>query len=876
MLSKSPIIELFWEKTTVMKYDPIAIEEKWQKKWEEEKTFKVVEDPNKKKYYLLEMFPYPSGKIHIGHVRNYTIGDVVARYKRMKGFNVLHPIGWDAFGMPAENAAIEHKIHPSRWTHENIDHMKKQLKRMGFSYDWDREVATCEPQYYRWEQLFFIWMVEKGLAYKKRSSVNFCARCDTVLANEQVEGGLCWRCGTEVTEKTLDQWFFKITAYTEELLEYCDRPPGWPERVMTMQKNWIGKSYGCLVDFPMAEGNGVIQVFTTRQDTLFGATFMLVAAEHPLVTELAKGKPCEKNVRAFVEKVKKQDKLMRTSEYYEKEGLFLDSYCLNPLTGYKMPIYAANFVLADYGTGCVMAVPTHDQRDFEFAKKFNLELVVVISPKDRTLDAATMTEAYVDEGILVNSGPFNGMENTKVLEAIADYLEAEGKGKRTIQYRLRDWGISRQRYWGAPIPMIDCKKCGIVPVPEKDLPVILPENVIFSPEGGSPLAALPDFVNTACPQCGGPAARETDTMDTFVESSWYFDRFCCPGYNTKPGLDRKALDYWMPVDQYIGGIEHAILHLLYARFYTKVLRDFGVIGVDEPFTNLLTQGMVCKETMKCPEHGYLFPEQAQSGKCQFCGKDVIIGKTEKMSKSLKNVIDPDFLVKTYGADTARIFCLFASPPEKDLEWSEQGVEGSFRFLGRLWRIFDEYVEDIRGAAPAAGPLELTDDVKALRRKTHQTIRKVSQDIEDRFHFNTAVSAVMELVNVLYSVKHPTKDNRTALSVVREALETAILLLTPIVPHITEELWERLGKDKPAADMPWPDFDPAVASEEEMTIVIQINGKLRSRMTVPVDCDAEKIKADAQADEKIAAFIGKNKILKVIYVPKKLVNIVVAP
>jgi len=876
MLSKSPIIELFWEKTTVMKYDPIAIEEKWQKKWEEEKTFKVTEDPQKKKYYLLEMFPYPSGKIHIGHVRNYTIGDVVARYKRMKGFNVLHPIGWDAFGMPAENAAIEHKIHPSKWTHENIGHMKKQLKRMGFSYDWDREVATCEPKYYRWEQLFFIWMVEKGLAYKKRSSVNFCAKCDTVLANEQVEGGLCWRCGTEVTEKTLDQWFFKITAYTEELLEYCDKLPGWPERVMTMQKNWIGKSYGCLVDFPMAEGDGVIQVFTTRQDTLFGATFMLVAAEHPLVTELAKGKPCEKDVRAFVEKVKKQDKLMRTSEYYEKEGLFLDSYCLNPLTGYKMPIYAANFVLADYGTGCVMAVPTHDQRDFEFAKKFNLELVVVISPKDRTLDAATMTEAYVNEGILVNSGPFNGMENTKVLEAIADYLEAEGKGKRTIQYRLRDWGISRQRYWGAPIPMINCENCGIVPVPEKDLPVILPENVVFSPEGGSPLAALPDFVNTICPKCGGPAARETDTMDTFVESSWYFDRYCSPYCDVKPGLDRKALDYWMPVDQYIGGIEHAILHLLYARFYTKVLRDFGVIGVDEPFTNLLTQGMVCKETMKCPEHGYLFPEQAQDGKCSLCGKDVIIGKTEKMSKSLKNVIDPDFLVKTYGADTARIFCLFASPPEKDLEWSEQGVEGSFRFLGRLWRIFDEYVEDIRAVAPAAGPLELTGDVKVLRRKTHQTIRKVAQDIEDRFHFNTAISAVMELVNVLYSVKHPVKEDQAALSVVREALETAILLLTPIVPHISEELWERLGKDKAAADMPWPEFDPAVASEEEMTIVIQINGKLRSRMTVPVDCDAEKIKTDAQADEKIVSFIGGNKIQKVIYVPKKLVNIVVAP
>jgi len=875
MLSKSPIIELFWEKTTVMKYDPIAIEEKWQKKWEEEKAFKVTEDPQKKKYYLLEMFPYPSGKIHIGHVRNYTIGDVVARYKRMKGFNVLHPIGWDAFGMPAENAAIEHKIHPSKWTHENIEHMKKQLKRMGFSYDWGRELATCEPEYYRWEQLFFIWMVEKGLAYKKRSSVNFCKKCDTVLANEQVEGGLCWRCGTEVTEKTLDQWFFKITAYTEELLEYCDKLPGWPERVMTMQKNWIGKSYGCLVDFPMAEGDGVIQVFTTRQDTLFGATFMLVAAEHPLVTQLAKGKPCEKSVQAFVEKVKKQDKLMRTSEYYEKEGLFLDSYCLNPLTGYKMPIYAANFVLADYGTGCVMAVPTHDQRDFEFAKKFNLELIVVISPKDRTLDAATMTEAYVDEGVLVNSGPFNGMENTKVLEGIADYLEAEGKGRRTIQYRLRDWGISRQRYWGAPIPMIDCAKCGIVPVPEKDLPVLLPENVVFSPDGGSPLAALPDFVNTACPKCGGPAMRETDTMDTFVESSWYFDRYCSPNHDVKPGLDRKALDYWMPVDQYIGGIEHAILHLLYARFYTKVLRDFGVIGVDEPFTNLLTQGMVCKETTKCPEHGYLFPDQAKEGRCAICGKDVIIGKTEKMSKSLKNVIDPDFLVKTYGADTARIFCLFASPPEKDLEWSEQGVEGSFRFLSRLWRIFDDYYEDIQTVSPAAGTLELAGDLKALRRKTHQTIRKVSQDIEDRFHFNTAISAVMELVNALYGVKRPSPNDKTALAVVREALETAILLLAPIVPHITEELWQLLGKDRAAVDMPWPDYDPACATEEEMTVVIQINGKLRSRMTVPVDCGAEKIKADALADEKIASLIGGNKVLKVIYVPKKLVNLVVA-
>ena len=857
-----------------MKYEPITIEEKWQKKWDGEKAFKVTEDPQKKKYYLLEMFPYPSGKIHIGHVRNYTIGDVVARYKRMKGFNVLHPMGWDSFGLPAENAAIEHKIHPAKWTNENIEHMKKQLKRMGFSYDWDREVSTCEPKYYRWEQLFFIWMYEKGLAYKKRSTVNFCTKCDTVLANEQVEGGQCWRCGTEVQEKVLDQWFFKITAYIEELLDYCDKLPGWPERVMTMQKNWIGKSYGCEVDFPMADGNGAIKVFTTRQDTLFGATFMLVAAEHPLVMELTKGKAIEKDVMQFVEKVKKQDKLMRTSEYYEKEGLFLDSYCLNPLTGGKMPIFAANFVLADYGTGCVMAVPTHDQRDFEFAKKFNLPLIVVISPKDRTLDAATMTEAYVDEGVLVNSGQFNGMENTKVLEAIADFLEKEGKGKRTIQYRLRDWGISRQRYWGAPIPMINCAKCGIVPVDEKDLPVILPENVKLSTEGGSPLAALKEFVETTCPKCKGPASRETDTMDTFVESSWYFDRYCCPDYDTKPGLDRKKLDYWMPVDQYIGGIEHAILHLLYSRFYTKVLRDFGVIGVDEPFTNLLTQGMVCKETMKCKEHGYLFPDQAADGKCHICGKDVIIGKTEKMSKSLKNVVDPDYLVKKYGADTARIFCLFAAPPEKDLEWSDQGVDGSFRFLGRLWRIVDEYLEDIKGVAPANGALQLEGDLKSLRRKTHQTIRKVSIDIEDRFHFNTAISAVMELVNVVYQVKRPASSDKVALSVVREALEAAIILLVPIVPHVTEELWQLLGHQNLASDMSWPEFDPAIASEEEMTIVVQINGKLRSRMTVPVDESEEKIKADALADEKIKSMTAGMQIKKVIYVPKKLVNIVV--
>ena len=855
-----------------LRYNPQAIEEKWQQEWEEKKTFKVSEDPGKKKYYLLEMFPYPSGKIHIGHVRNYTIGDVVARYKRMKGFNVMHPMGWDSFGMPAENAAIAHGIHPAVWTNDNIAYMKKQLKRMGFSYDWDREISTCEPEYYRWEQLFFLWMYDKGLAYKKTSLVNWCDDCKTVLANEQVEAGCCWRCGNEVTQRELDQWFFRITAYAEELLDYCDRLPGWPERVITMQKNWIGKSHGCEISFPMADGNGEIKVFTTRQDTIYGATFMLVAAEHPLVLELVKGKEREAEVREWVEKIKKQDKVMRTADYYEKEGIFLDAYCLNPVTKKKMPIYAANFVLADYGTGCVMAVPTHDQRDFEFAKKYNLPLIVVIQPHNKALNVHTMTEAYVEEGVLVNSGPFNGMENMKALDKIAEYLESIGRGKKTVQYRLRDWGISRQRYWGAPIPIIYCEKCGIVPVPEKDLPVVLPKDVELTGEGGSPLAKHEAFWKTVCPSCSGPARRETDTMDTFVESSWYFDRFCCAHHGEKPGLDRKALDYWMPVDQYIGGIEHAILHLLYSRFYTKMLRDFGVLGFDEPFTNLLTQGMVCKETTRCPTHGYLYPGEVADGKCGQCGAEVIVGKTEKMSKSLKNVVDPDYLIERYGADTVRIFCLFAAPPEKDLEWSDQGVEGAFRFLNRTWRIVVDYLEDIKNIEPFRGEEELPGDLKALRKKTHQTIKKVSRDIEDRFHFNTAISAVMELVNTLYGTPRPTAFE--GLAVVRETVEAILKLLAPIVPHFAEELWGLLGQDVPLSDTPWPEFDPTVASEEEITIVIQVNGRVRGRITVAADEEEGNIKALARADEKVLKFIGGKQILKEIYVPKKLVNIVV--
>jgi leucyl-tRNA synthetase len=856
------------------KYNPKEIEEKWQKNWEEEQIFKVTEIPEKKKYYLLEMFPYPSGRIHIGHVRNYTIGDVVARYKRMKGFNVLHPMGWDAFGLPAENAAIERGIHPSRWTHDNIANMKRELKLMGFSYDWDRELATCEPEYYKWEQLFFLWMYEKGLAYQKDSTVNWCPQCQTVLANEQVESGCCWRCGTEVEERYLKQWFFRITDYVDELLDYCDRLPGWPERVLSMQKNWIGKSCGSELSFPMAEGNGDIKVFTTRQDTVYGATFMLIAAENPLVQDLARGKECEKEVQAFVEKIKKQDKKMRASDYYEKEGVFLESYCLNPVTGRRMPIYAANFVLAEYGTGCVMAVPTHDQRDFEFAKKYDLPLIVVIQPADRTLNVQTMTEAYDGDGVLVNSGPFDGMDNRKALEAIADYLESAGKGKKSVQYRLRDWGISRQRYWGAPIPMINCDHCGVVPVPEEDLPIILPEDIEFSAEGGSPLAKHASFVETTCPICGRPARRETDTMDTFVESSWYFERFCSADHDIKPGLDRKKMDYWMPVDQYIGGIEHAILHLLYSRFYTKMLRDFGVVGVDEPFTNLLTQGMVCKETMRCPTHGYLFPEEVKDGRCIHCNQEIITGKTEKMSKSLKNVVDPDYLINTYGADTVRIFCLFASPPEKDLEWSDQGVEGGFRFLSRIWRIVTDYLDDVKDIEPFDGRGTLEGDLKMLRRKTHQTIRKVSADIEERFHFNTAISSVMELVNALYQLPRPAKSDKTGLAVVREILETMILLLAPIVPHITEELWNMLGKKGRLIDSPWPDFDHTVASEEKITIVIQINGKVRSRITVAADEEEETIKSLALSEERITFLTDGKKIVKVVYVPKKLVNIVV--
>ena len=859
-------------------YDPEFVESKWQGIWQDNHLFSVEEDPAKKKYYLLEMFPYPSGNIHMGHVRNYAIGDVVARYKRMQGYNVLHPMGWDAFGMPAENAAIAHKVHPAKWTYQNIDTMRTQLKRLGFSYDWDRELATCKPEYYRWEQWLFVKMFESEMVYRKKASVNWCENCQTVLANEQVEAGLCWRCGEVVVPKELDQWFFRITDYADDLLEYCDRLPGWPDKVVTMQENWIGKSLGAEIYFPLENGDGHIPVFTTRQDTVFGATFMCMAPEHPLVGELAGGTEQEPEVRAFVERMRGQDKTKRTSDDFEKEGVFVGANCINPFSKRRMPIFTANFALMEYGTGAVMAVPAHDQRDFEFARKYGLEIVVVIQPKGETLDPETMTEAYVDDGILVRSMSFDGLENVKALDAIAGYLEEKKIGKRAINFRLRDWGISRQRYWGTPIPIVYCEKCGVVPVPEKQLPVILPEDAKMLKGGKSPLPELESFVKTTCPRCGHPdARRETDTMDTFVESSWYFERYCSAHYN-QGMFDKKAVEYWMPVNQYIGGIEHAILHLLYSRYFTRVLRDFGLVTYKEPFTRLLTQGMVCKETLKCADHGLLFPEEVvekdQSRTCKHCGSQVEVGRIEKMSKSKKNVVDPNALIEKYGADTLRLFCLFAAPPERDLDWSDQGVEGAYRFLKRVWRLVAEHVAHIQNVKPFDGGEELAGDLRTLYRKTHQSIKRVTNDIEARFHFNTAISAVMELVNAIQAVKEGILATPEGASVLRLGLETVIVLLSPIVPHLAEELWEALGNSGSVLEVAWPIYREEAIAQDEILIVVQVNGKVRSRFNIAADADEEAIRTAALANDRIVARIGGRPVKKVIVVQKKLVNIVV--
>ena len=742
-----------------MRYQHAAIESKWQEYWKENQLFKVTEDPDREKYYLLEMFPYPSGKIHIGHVRNYTIGDVVVSYKRMQGFNVIHPMGWDAFGMPAENAAIDNHTHPAKWTYENIAAMRAQLKKMGFSYDWDREIATCRPEYYKWEQWLFLKMLEKDMAYRKESFVNWCEKCQTVLANEQVEQGCCWRCSQAVQQKKLWQWFFRITDYAEDLLVHCDKLPGWPDKVTVMQKNWIGKSVGSELKFQVDGSSEDIVVFTTRPDTVFGATFMCLAPEHPMVQTLSNGKENQAAVADFVQKVSAQERSAEGIEKYEKEGVFTGAYCINPATGQQIPVYTANFVLMEYGTGAIMSVPAGDQRDFDFARKYDLPIIPVVQPEgEPTLDGATMEAAYTGDGSLINSGQFNGMGSKEAMAAITDWLAEQGRGRQTVSFRLRDWGISRQRYWGAPIPVIHCPSCGVVPVPESDLPIKLPEDANLLDKGGSPLPELDYFKRTTCPSCGREdASRDTDTMDTFVESSWYYLRYCSPRYD-QGMFDPEAVQYWAPVDQYIGGVEHAVLHLLYSRYFMRVLNTLGMIDFKEPFTRLLTQGMVCKETMTCPEHGYLFPEEAVrigegSYECVLCGKTVEVGRVIKMSKSKKNVVDPNELLEKYGADVTRLFALFAAPPERDLEWSEDGVEGSNRFLNRVWRLVGDNRDRLAGIAPYDGPAaDLSSEAaKALYIKANQTIEKVTRDIDTNFHFNTAISAVMELVNQLYTV-----------------------------------------------------------------------------------------------------------------------------
>ena len=823
------------------KYAPHEIEAKWQKYWEENKTFKVEMDKDKPKSYVLEMFPYPSGNLHMGHVRNYSIGDVVARFRTMKGFNVLHPMGWDSFGMPAENAAIKHNIPPKKWTLENIANMTRQLKALGLSYDWDREVTTCKEDYYKWTQWFFELFYKRGLAVKKESAVNWCDTCNTVLANEQVIDGKCWRCDHEVVKKDLSQWFFKITDYADELLKDLDLLKGWPERVKTMQHNWIGRSEGLEFSFEIPALNDKVAVYTTRPDTAYGVTFMALAAEHPLIKKICENNPKAEEIQAFCDRVRNQSEIERTSSESEKEGVFTGVYCINPFTGRKVEIWVTNYVLYDYGTGAVMGVPTGDQRDWMFADKYGIEKIVTICPIGKELKLEEMTCAYEEkEGMLVNSGEFTGMEMHKAMSAIMDKAEAEGFGKRRVNYRLRDWLISRQRYWGAPIPIIYCPHCGEVLVPEDQLPVRLPEDVSFTAGAKSPLATSEEFVHCKCPKCGADATRETDTMDTFLCSSWYYLRYT-DAHNDKMPFDKELNNYWGPVDQYIGGIEHAILHLLYSRFFVKVLRDAGLVDYDEPFSNLLTQGMVIKDGAK-------------------------------MSKSLGNVVSPEEILSKYGADTARLFILFAAPPERELEWSDQGVEGSFRFLNRIWRIVQNYEEVLAQKVTEYDHSKLTEADKDLRRVLHSSIKKVTSDIETRFNFNTAISTMMELVNALYAYKEAVKEPNAGL--IYEAVSDLIKMLSPFVPHITEELWRgAIDADSSVHDQSWPVCDEEALKVDNVEIVLQVNGKVRGRLTVPAEATKEDLEKIALADANVQAHIGDATIRKVICVPGRLVNIV---
>ncbi|HEX5433868.1 MAG TPA: leucine--tRNA ligase [Candidatus Angelobacter sp.] len=830
-------------------YEPQKIEEKWQKLWNEEKLFDADIAPGRRKYYVLEMLPYPSGDIHMGHVRNYSIGDALARYMSMKGFNVLHPIGWDSFGLPAENAAIKHQRPPAEFTFAYIDRMRRQLKRLGVSYDWRREVTTCVPEYYRWNQWFFLKMYERDLAYRKKSRVNWCPECETVLANEQVVDGCCWRHeDTPVVEKELEQWFLKITDYAERLLDDMKELVRWPERVLTMQQNWIGKSKGTEVDFRVEELDVPLRVFTTRVDTIFGCTVVFVAAEHPLLPKMIAASKEPDKLRRDVERIKQSAIRQRAEVNLEKDGVATGFTARNPYNGEQVPIWVANFVLTEYGTGAVMAVPAHDQRDFEFCTTFNLPIRTVIVPKEGE-PQVKLEAAFTDYGKLIDSGPYTGLTSEQAKERMTQDAESAGFGKGTIQYRIKDWGISRQRYWGTPIPMVYCDGCGVVPVPENQLPVLLPANIKLTGTGQSPLSNAPEFVATTCPKCGGPARRETDTMDTFVDSSWYFYRYTDPKIDTAP-VSEEAVDYWFPVDQYIGGIEHAILHLIYMRFFTKVMKDIGLVSFSEPVARLFTQGMVIKDGMK-------------------------------MSKSKGNVVDPTVMFEKYGADTVRLYMLFAAPPEKDLDWSDTGIEGAWRFLNRVYRVVSKYADSVRAVEsllgkaprPAASP-EYTAEERKLLRKAHQVLRHVTEDMEERWHFNTDIALAMELVNELLELDSAVSEKKVRPEILKESLEILVLILALFTPHIADELWEGLGHSGPALRVAWPDFDAGLAAEEELEIPVQVNGKLRSRIRMAVGVTEEEIRRLAQADEKVAQHLNGRQIVKIIVVPQKLINIVV--
>ena len=836
------------------RYQPRRIEEKWQARWDSDPALYAAEphDSKRKKYYVLEMLPYPSGALHMGHVRNYAIGDALARHMWMRGYNVLHPMGWDAFGLPAENAALRNNVHPKKWTLDNIAHMKAQMKRIGYAYDWSTEVTTCLPDYYRWNQWFFLKLYEKGLAYRKKSKVNWCPECATVLANEQVlKNGCCWRHEeTKVEQRELEQWFVRTTRYADELLAGLDRLEGWPEKVRTMQRNWIGRSEGAFVDFKIDGGAGKIRVFTTRIDTIFGATSVLLAPEHPLLAELIGQNEGEELRAKVAQLVSEQARAKEAGDIaaIEKHGVFTGRYAINPFNQEKLPIWVANYILMDYGTGAIMSVPAHDDRDFEFAQKYGLEIRVVILPRRVGEPPAANEEEtpilpYTEmDSLLINSGGYTGLSNREAIEKMTADAQQGGFGKATVTYRLKDWGISRQRYWGTPIPMLYCDKCGVVPVPEDQLPVILPDNVEVTQQGGSPLARLPEFVNTTCPKCGGPARRETDTMDTFVDSSWYFYRYTNAKLKDRP-LDTATVDYWFPIDQYIGGVEHAILHLIYLRFWARFMRDLGMVRDAEPIVRMFTQGMVIKDGAK-------------------------------MSKSKGNVVSPDDMVAQFGADATRMYSLFATSPDRELDWQDAGVEGVFRFLSRAYRFVMRNAQSVRRGASRSTTRELSTRARQVQRKLHQTVKRVTEDFQGRWHFNTSVAAIMEFVNELYGAEEEITAGKFSAEVLSDAQRKLVLLLAPFAPFLAAELWETLGEKTSLLRQPWPEYDPELAKEEQIVYAVQINGKLRGHVTVPAESSKEAVQELALADEKVKAAIAGREIVKVIPVPGKLVNIVV--